>query len=82
MVEEEEATFGRFLIHRRSPLWADPHVWLGRVFMPDTLPDASPKGCVSPPRIELGIFCLLSEHVNPDTFLVFKELQSYLILQL
>lgn len=45
--------------------------------MPDTLPDASPKGFVSPPRNELGIFCLLSEHVNPDTFLVFKELQSY-----
>lgn len=34
------------------------------IFMPDALPDPTPKGFISPPGLEPGIFHFLGECVN------------------
>lgn len=55
-----EAMFSCSLIHKGLSQQVGPHIWFGSFFfpLPDALPDATPKGFVSSPRIILGMYHL------------------------
>lgn len=60
ILNKTKATFGCSLIQKGTPQWVAPHIWLD-FFMPDAFSDITSMWSVSPPRIELRIFCSLDK---------------------